>query len=322
MKKKRHHYVPKAYLNFFCDEEGKIRVYLKDDPEKAIHQRPDNTGFHKYYYSLPLPESGNDHNTLENIFSKLEAKWPPIVRQLQRRENVNDRLGSIFEFIALQRVRVPTNRDAYEKMLAEMVKATGRHLDEIGELLPKPDGLGDIWDKVQVTIDPYQSVRAMIHMLPIVGRLLDQVGICALHNATDIPFLTSDNPVIWFDPSVPDEEMQPYGIRPGGPIVLLFPVTPNLLIYGDTSMREQFTAHGLWYSELSEHQMVATMNRHICRFAYKAVFAQKPDQESLIREHAHESPVLQTDIAPTKDGELILHRHVFGKRKNKPKWAG
>jgi hypothetical protein len=37
MDKKRHHYVPKAYLRFFCDANGKLRVYVKD--------RPDNPGF-------------------------------------------------------------------------------------------------------------------------------------------------------------------------------------------------------------------------------------------------------------------------------------
>ena len=92
MDKKRHHYVPKAYLKFFCDEEGKIRMYLKDDPDKVIHQAPDNAGFHKYYYSQPLPEGGMDHNTLEDVFSDIEAKWPPIVERLQQCENVNDTL--------------------------------------------------------------------------------------------------------------------------------------------------------------------------------------------------------------------------------------
>ncbi len=74
MKKKRHHYVPKAYLKYFCDGKGKLRVYRKDEPDKVIHQSPDNTAFHKYYYSQPLPNGGKDHNTLEDLFAELEAK--------------------------------------------------------------------------------------------------------------------------------------------------------------------------------------------------------------------------------------------------------
>jgi len=119
--KKRHHYVPKAYLKFFCDESGKVFVYLKDDLEKVIQQTPDKTGFHKYYYSQPLPTGGKDHNTLEDLFSELEDKWPSIVGRMLKRENVSDSLDDIVRFICLQRARVPAARDAIEKMRAETV---------------------------------------------------------------------------------------------------------------------------------------------------------------------------------------------------------
>ena len=107
MVKKRHHYVPKAYLKAFCDEQKKIRVYLKDHPDKVIHQSPNNVGFHKYYYSQPIPEGGKDHDSLEGFFSEIESSWPRIVERIRRREDVNDSLEVIFNFIALQRVRVP-----------------------------------------------------------------------------------------------------------------------------------------------------------------------------------------------------------------------
>ena len=111
MDKKRHHYVPKAYLKSFCDEQGQVYVYLKDNPDKVIHQSPDNTGFHKYYYSQPLPGGGRDTNTLENLFAELETKWPPLVERMIRRDNVNSSLDDLFAFIGLQRARVPASRD-------------------------------------------------------------------------------------------------------------------------------------------------------------------------------------------------------------------
>lgn len=322
MIKKRHHYVPKAYLKFFCDEEGKVRMYLKDDPDKAIHLAPDNAGFHKYYYSQPLPEGGMDHNALEDVFSVLEAKWPPIVEHLQQRENVNDSLGGIFAFIALQRVRVPATRDACEKMLAELVKVTARRLDAMGKFPPKPRGFEDILDHIEVAIDPHRSIQAMVDMLRGIGQVLDQVGLGVLHNVTDIPFLTSDNPVIWFDPSIPESNMRPYVLQPGGPIALLFPVAPDLMIFGHSSMREKFAQIGLEHGELSERRRAKVMNRHVCRFASKAVFAQKPGHEPLIRKYANISPVLRTDVIPHKEGEFIFHEQVFGERKRKPKWKG
>src|SRR5262249_5298214 len=107
MAKKRHHYVPKAYLKFFCAQDGKLHVYLKDDPGRFFHPPPDATAFHKHYYSQPLPEDRKDHDTLENFFSALEAKWPPLVERMQRREDLNDALDVILQFVALQRARVP-----------------------------------------------------------------------------------------------------------------------------------------------------------------------------------------------------------------------
>jgi hypothetical protein len=168
MDKKRHHYIPKAYLKFFCNEQGKLRIYLKDHPGKLIYQSPDNTGFHKYYYSQSLPEGGKDHNTLENLLSVLEAK-PPIVERLGQRENINGNLEDIFAFIALQRVRVPASRDACEAMLAEMVKVTARLLAATGKLPAKPEGFEDILNHMEVSIDPHQSIHAMVDMIRGIG---------------------------------------------------------------------------------------------------------------------------------------------------------
>lgn len=119
MDKKRHHYIPKSYLKFFCDDAGRVFVYRKDDPCNAFHLSPDNTGFHKYYYSQPRPDGGTDHNALEDCFSRIEEKWPGIVDRLHRRENVNNSLEDIFQFMALQRARVPASRDATERIEAE-----------------------------------------------------------------------------------------------------------------------------------------------------------------------------------------------------------
>lgn len=128
----------------FCDTEGKIRVYLKDHPGKVIHQSPDKLGFHKHYYSQPLPEGGKDHNSLEDLFSQHEARWPSIIKQLEKRANINDNLEDVFAFITLQRVRVPACRDAIEKMLATMVMTTAKRLDGSDKLPPKPKGFKDI----------------------------------------------------------------------------------------------------------------------------------------------------------------------------------
>lgn len=196
MNKKRHHYIPKSYLKFFCDNAGQVRVYRKDDPCKIIQLSPDNTGFHKYYYSQPKPDGGKDHNALEDCFSKIEDKWQGIVDRLHRRENVNDSLVDIFQFMILQRARVPASRDAIERIDAERMLARARRLDAAGKLPPKPKGFEGILSRVEVSINPHQSIHAMVPVAQSIGQVFDRIGFGALHNKTEIPSLTSDNPVI------------------------------------------------------------------------------------------------------------------------------
>src|SRR5436853_235701 len=82
---KRHHYVPKAYLKAFCDQQGKLRVYRKNGPQEPLHQVPDATQFRNYYYSQPTSDGGQDNNGLEAAFSAIETHWPETVAKLHAR---------------------------------------------------------------------------------------------------------------------------------------------------------------------------------------------------------------------------------------------
>lgn len=320
MKKKKQHYVSVAYLKAWCDVDGKVRIYRKDDPYKVIRQSPENFGFHKYYYAQPLPDGERDYNTLDDFFSEYESKWPLIVERIRRREDVNDCLQDIFSFIALQRARVPATRDAIEGLLADTVKAVARHMDAAGELSPKPAGLENILDHIEVSIDPHQSILAMPDIILGIGQVMEKIGISALINNTDIPFVTSDNPVIWFDPSVPEDQMQPYSIRKNEPILLLFPIAPDIIIFGHSSKLDQYSKDGFGFGNLSEPNQVEIMNRHICRFAYEAVFAQGPGFEELVKQYADVSLVVRTQAIQTANGDFILPEYIWGPREPKPKW--
>jgi hypothetical protein len=323
MARKRHHYVPKAYLKFFCAADGKLHVYLKDEPGRSFQQAPDATAFHKYYYSQPLPHVRKDHDALENFFSALEAKWPPLVERMQRRVNINDALDDVFQFVALQRARVPALRDAAERTTAATLKSTLLQLDAMGKLPPKPEGRPDIREHVEFAIDPHHSIHSMPTFLRAMGTVLDRVGLGILHNVTDVPFITSDNPVVYFDPRTSEEELLPYTLdRAGGPVVLCFPIAPRLMLYGHSSMRERFSYEGLRHSDMVKEELVEHMNRQTSRFAYRAVFANRTGFEDLVRQHAHESPIVKTTIVRQGTGTLVAHQAVFGKRQVKPKWEG
>src|SRR3546814_19795894 len=89
-----------------------------------------------------------------------------------------------------------------------------------GKLPPLPQGLEDLSNKVQVSIDPHRSIHAMVAVMQGMAQLFSIIGIAAVHNATARPFLTSDTPILWFDPSIPFSEQRPYTINvDGGPVL-------------------------------------------------------------------------------------------------------
>jgi Protein of unknown function (DUF4238) len=198
--------------------------------------RPYAIAFEKYYYSQPLPDGGRDNNIFENFFGTIESTWNALAARLcsgaaATTDFTSSEFVDLFTFLILMRVRVPAARDMVEVSLAEQVKATTRLLDQQGKLPPKPKGHEDILDHLSVAIDPHMSMHAMSDLARGFGLVLDYLGFEVIHNKTDVSFLTSDNPVVCFDPTVPEGRVLPYQVwPPHGSIELFFPVDAETLL--------------------------------------------------------------------------------------------
>lgn len=319
-KKKRHHYVPISYLKAFCDEREMLTVYRKDTPTSPYRAIPDEVAFQKYYYAQPLPDGGRDTNRLEDRFGELEDKWPLIVRAIEERLPINDRLDDLFAFVALQRARVPAAREAAERMLAASVMATAKQLDAAGMLPPPPLGMESILDKMCVSINPHQSIHAMIQIIRGMGAVLDRVGIVIVHNRSATPFVTSDNPVIYFDPGVSNDNLRPYALQASGHAVVMMPVSPRLMLYGTSWDKPRFVMRGVEYTEVADAGAISLLNEKVCRFAYETVYANSPSNEEMILRYASLSPVLKTTTLPLTDGQGVVLSWEFGERTKLPKW--
>jgi hypothetical protein len=322
--KKRHHFIPITYLNNFTDNSVKLFAYRKDEPERHLHVTPDAIGFEKYYYSQPLPEGGRDNNTFEGFFGTIESKWNGLaVRMRSGADGISDwssnEFQDLFTFMGLMRVRVPAARDMVEVMLAEHVKTMTRLLDQQGKLPSKPLGTEDILEHLKVAIDPHMSLRAMGRLMIGFGIVVDHVGFEVLHNETGMSFVTSDNPVVCFDPTVPEASVSPYQVRPPyGSIELIFPIDPNTMLRGRSALRRPGPP-SLRHVKLTDRGEAKRINRFLARFGYRFVFARDRTHESLIVKHASTSPVMQMISEPNSTSEPIMHC-VFGPRPIKPKW--
>lgn len=314
---KRHHYVPVTYLRNFTDQRGRVYVYRKDDPEKPLPLRPQEAGLERYYYSQFADDGTRDDDQLEAAFNLFENLWPSIVEGLSSRQAEFRNSDYLIAFMAMSRVRVPAFRDAIELQLARSVGNHAKLLYKAGELAPLPEGHEDLLEKLLVSIDPQKSIEAMAHLARPIGMLLAHLEMEAVHNQTGIPFITSDNPLIYFDPTVPESRMLPYTVLPQGPVEALFPVTPNLLVRAHS----RFSGHGVQHRDTDNARWVRRVNRLTAKFAYKAVFASTAEVATLVRTHASKSPVLEfheEDVA--SGGILAFSQFVFGKRPIKTPW--
>ena len=315
---KKHHYVPVTYLRRFTDAAGQLMVYRKDEPDRPYRQRPESTGFETHYYSQTGDDGVRDDSSLEALFSEIESSWPSVVDALSDRQRMFASAPSIITFLALMRVRGPAFRDAAELHLANVVHIQAQVLNDAGKLPPPPEGHEDMLEQMQVAIDPHQSLIAMAGSLNTIGSLFASLSYDVLHNDTAVPFLTSDNPVMYYDPKSTDQRMFPYTVRPPhGDVELLFPITPFMVLRGRGRPRRTEIGH----KTVRERRTISRINRLTSRFAYRTVFASQPGLEPLIEENAGVSPVPKFDRIPAPGGGYYgFGQFVFGARPDKPKW--
>jgi hypothetical protein len=322
--KKKHHYVAQTYLKGFCNPEGKVCVYSKDRPEHSWWAAPETVAFENYYYSQPLPDGGQDNNRLEDFFSSIEERWPSLVSKIQHRERYEGGLNQLVLFAMMHRVRVPTTRDAAEKMLAESVRMTTRHLNDRGKLRPLPPRLSfDYLDQhMVVSIDPHKSIHAMTEFAKGMGKIIDTVGFDILENRTNEGFITTDNPVIYFDPTISMKTMQPYNIdRECMDIEFMFPITPRFMLWGHSTMKPRYGQHHTaTYQDVNDKNFVRRANVLAARFANRMIFSDETRHQPLVKKYAGTSPVVSIAHIKTATGRGLFAQNIFGKRESKPKW--
>jgi hypothetical protein len=325
MEKKRHHFVAESYLSAFCNGDGKLCVYFKDKAGEFQFIRPDAIAFEKFYYSQPIPGGGKDNNSLEDFFSKIETQWSPLVRKIERREGIskNDKIN-LLQFVLLHRVRVPAARDAAEKILAERVKMEALQLVASGAISSPPESLGDLSETLRVAIDPHMSIHAMVSMAEGMAKVFDAIGFELLENQTGQEFITSDNPVIFFDPTVSLSLIEPYNIsRSRLDIEFMFPISPRLMLWGHSALRgAQGQYNSIPRRSLTDTVFVERANMLATRFGYRFVFSKTGDHYPIVKRFSGRSPGTFGIHLKTARGRAVRVQSMFSKRQAKPKWKG
>jgi len=287
---------------------------LKDSPSVPQYNFPRELGYRRDYYSQPLPDGETDFNKMEDAFSAFESMWPNLIKKIVQHVRLNkDDIVSLYTFLTMMKVRVPATRDGIEQMLAHWVKTYGDILEKQGELPPRPPELQGV--ELEVSIDPHQSILAMIHVAKGFNIILNSINFKIFHNKTSIPLLTSDNPVIFFDPSKFEKTMLPYSDNLEN-IEFIFPINSDYVLHGHSKYNDD----SFPYDNITDKKTIRRINRLICKFGYERLFTCTKSHSPLINKHSVKSPILTLTSIPIGSGNIIIQKHEFGVRRKLAKW--
>lgn len=307
---RKHHFISVTYMEGFTNERGRVQVYRAEAPETPHPMQPSAIGYENYYYSQPLPEGGQENHRFEDLWNSIETVWPETVRALQARRLSPAISFNVLGMQTIMRARVPATRDRVALMLEAKLRSQCKILEELGTLPPEYERYAGQLDTVPIGINPHETLLAMQDEFKAFGDLCFRLGFEVLHNTTDTPFLTSDNPVCSYDPRRTLIARAPYDHS--GEVELIFPITAWMLLRGTTKRGPTNVISR--HRNISDKRSVRRLNRTIAQFAYRMTIGLDRSSDDLVAVHGGLVPTVETDVRRVGNEVQIHVRDVFGTR--------
>lgn len=211
---KRHHYLPKCYLDSFATENELVSVYSKKR-NTYIQQLTKDTAVESGFYSYTDADGGKN-NDVEKLLGVVETSYPVILNKIVNFQDLtDDEQASLSMFLAFQWTRTPVFRKIFEDYSNTLLKTHVANLEnneqfikEISESLSTNksasarDEAKELLSMVKdgnISIQPTRShhLVAMMELAPRIARMLLNLNWVYLHASKRIAFVTSDYPTIW-----------------------------------------------------------------------------------------------------------------------------
>lgn len=315
MKKVRHHYIPRFYLERFSNSvTGMISVYKSD---KVFKSKPNMTGFQNNYYHLDWI-SDDESNALEDIFMKFESNACSGFNSIDKRElPMGQERYDLSIFIGLLLTRVPSRREIIratlqafiEKFILEGIAIDQKSRDEVASILglekdsPQYDSILDsFFNGLMVDVHNKASLPFVLHGTKI-GEILHTMRWQIFINNTEYEFVTSDDPVL----NLRINEDQ-YGNGIGWKdSVLLFPLSPRKILVASWSNKKE------GFFELKK-DFVRKINKEIIIRSYANLYASH-NNDNISKLVAKYSDVSMNAVVDNI-GPYMIFRHKLTKKRD------
>ena len=221
--KKKQHYVPRFYLKFFSDEVGKsINLYNIKSNRKISNANLYNQCYEPYFYGKNL--------VVENAFESLEGVAAEVIESIKANfsapKRFSDKHHAILTYSLLQYARTKYSAEANDEFTDKLIKS----IFEKDQKYTKEE-----LEKVKISNnDPIGlPLKTMAQSIPIAMDLHLKV----LINKTNINFITSDNPVVFYNQACEHSDVgSSTGLASKG-LQIIFPLSPkHILIFYDSKV--------------------------------------------------------------------------------------
>ena len=301
--------MPIAYQRAWTDANGRLFAYRSDSNGDPLHQRPESIGFERYYYSQILPDGTRDNESFEDLFGRVETDWPGVIAALDARQFTSRTLRCLYQMATIMRTRGPAARDYNESLMVLETRTSLKAFKDMGKLPEKLERYENELDTVEVTIDRQRTLGKMSDDMKRFAELTIGLGFEIVENQTGIDFITSDNPVAYYDAK--DRGIrQPY--YESNTLELWFPLSPRHVLHGSHRLARNGQIPG--FRTLTDADTVYAINRTTARFGYRLILARDTSQAELISQHARTSPVLHARVVRTPRKIDYHIGHKFGSR--------
>ncbi|WP_271043309.1 DUF4238 domain-containing protein [Pseudomonas sp. VB3] len=218
----RQHFVPQGYLRGFTEspESAYVWVYDKRDGRLPARKSVRSIAWAPSYYAQEHEDGSEDIDSVEKKFAlTIDSEIPKIIKSLNSKpgELVNiseEDQGKLAFFIGISLTRVPSFRDGINDMYSSVASFA------LNQVALENEALAKVIDETGLTAEakPWVSLRPMVDMA-------NEIALSALSKnwqfflpSHDIPFLTSDNPVLFSGGSVGLKHLGP--AHPGAELVI------------------------------------------------------------------------------------------------------
>lgn len=260
---KRHHYLPQSYLENFSNDGG---VWVYNDKDKTIKKIPKlNVAVISHFYTRENKDGTKDYE-LEKKLSVIECEASNVIKKLISKEQISlEEKGKFALYIALLQHRTPfaINRlhqfidpvlewvyglqkqnGAYDKFIEEYEQTHDMSIEMQKELLENSE--------LQLTKSGEWGL--LFDTAIQIAKLYSQMDWHFIYT-TKSTFITSDNPLIYYEPKF-DTGVYGYGVATPT-VEKIIPITSDLILQiGDFGNK-------LSYGLLNDKKIIRYINASI-----------------------------------------------------------